>query len=213
MAFTNIGSKAVMKSQEFTTSGTWVCPTGVTTVNILAVGGGSNGQKGQTDSNNSGYGGGAGAIIYIENVPVTGNLSIIIGSAQGNTTVGNYTAKGCIGQTGVGSYAQPSIDNKISSINAQSFSGNGGDGQVSSVNSVKSNGGDSVYGGIGGASANGAGGGAGGYSNIPLIPFNHPMETGYGGSGYGAGGGGGREVGASLGQPGAPGYAKISWLE
>jgi hypothetical protein len=100
-----------LKSQAFTSDGTWTQPSGVTLVWVTAVGGGGGGEAGIT-STRGGGGGGGGAFYYRFPVTVSGNVSVTIGTAGtagsgssganggsgGSTTFGSYlTAHGGIG--------------------------------------------------------------------------------------------------------------------
>jgi hypothetical protein len=68
----------------FTSSGTWVCPQGVTSITVEAWGGGGAGGGTSNTSNRSGGGGGGGAFARKVNVPVTpGNTYTIVVGAGG----------------------------------------------------------------------------------------------------------------------------------
>lgn len=95
-----------LKSQVFTTSGTWIRPAGVTvvTVEIQGAGGGGGGGSwrdttcgGGNWGTSSGGGGGAGAFVVSERFAVSDNVSVTVGTggnggsgATGSMAVGGY---------------------------------------------------------------------------------------------------------------------------
>ena len=149
---------------------TWVCPTGVTSVSAVCIGGGGA---------NAASGGGGGALAYANNISVTPGTS--------------YTVV-----VGVGGYRQNSgfIDGGTSSfINTSTVAAGGGQGNFSTRT-----GGTVIAGtGGSGGNGSGGGGGAGGYSGNGGNGQNiNPGLAGSGGGGGGgagasgaAGGGGG----------------------
>lgn len=58
------GGGATLRTQTFTSSGSWTAPTGVFAVEVFAVGGGGGGGGGGTGTTRMGGGGGGGAAIY-----------------------------------------------------------------------------------------------------------------------------------------------------
>ena len=95
-----------LKFQEFTTVGTstWVRPAGVDVVNVECWGGGGGGSAGRgtascnTTSNTGGGGGGSGTYAERKDIPVTGNVTVTIGSGGpggvGETTGSAVGARG-----------------------------------------------------------------------------------------------------------------------
>ena len=156
-----------------TSSGTWTCPTGVTSVDILVVAGGGGGAASDT-TGQSGGGGGAGGVVHNSSytvVPdVVYDITVGVGGQPGNTGARD-------GANGT---------NSVFNVNAE--------GSQSAMTAV-GGGGGSQYNGIAGGSAGGTGrdsstgasatqgdsGGGTGYGN----------DGGYGGSNAASSGGGG----------------------
>jgi hypothetical protein len=163
----------------FTTVGThtWTVPDGVTSVNVVAIGGGANGSDGGGIP-----GGGGGALAWKNNISVvpgnTYNVVVGAGSVQDTGALSN--------QTTVGGY---SLFKDASTVYATG-------GQIHD-SSTAQNVGDRYYtgdgGGLGGEPAQG-GGGAGGYSGDGGTGGGQG-NSGSNGSGGGGGGGGGRNTG------------------
>lgn len=163
--------------QLFTTNTSWVVPTGVNRVSIVAVGAGGGG----SNTNNS-PGGGGGALSYVNNLSVTPGetLTVVVGVGANNVAGGD-------------SYVRRSTtDLVLAKGGARGVSGGGQGGSAAAgVGDVKYSGGN------GGAAADssdrGGGGGAAGYSG----------NGGKGGdgaaanAGAGAGGGGGGGLGSN----------------
>lgn len=163
----------------FTTVGThtWTVPDGVTSVNVVAIGGGANGKDGGGIP-----GGGGGALAWKNNISVvpgnTYNVVVGAGSVQDTGALQN--------QTTVGGY---SLFKDASTVYATG-------GQIHD-SATAQNVGDRYYigdgGGLGGEPAQG-GGGAGGYSGDGGTGGDQ-NNSGSNGSGGGGGGGGGRNTG------------------
>lgn len=170
---------AVLAGQQaYTTAGTysWVAPTGVTSVSVVAVAGGGGG----------GYttGGGGGELRYKNNVAVT----------PGNS----YTV--VVGAAGTDNYSNAGTDGGNSTFNTTTVvatKGTKGFGGFPKANGVGGSGGTGDGGGNGGNGGNtaggayyGGGGGAGGYAGNGGAGASG-CGTGNGGAGAGGGGGGG----------------------
>jgi hypothetical protein len=140
--------------QVLTSNGTWIRPSGITTVLVIAIGGGGGGGDGG-GSNTAGGGGGAGEYVYAS-VTVAGNVTVTCGTggvggngsgqdgaAGGDTTFGSViTAKGGSGGTGsggntggTGGTAGSVIGNRLAKLDGgmgdagvDGGSGTGGDG-------------------------------------------------------------------------------------
>ncbi len=185
------------QSQSFTSTGSsnFSVPSGVTTVDVLVVGGGGcgGGANGQTGSDGGG-GGGAGGLVYATSYPVTpgGSVSVTVGAGGaapngygdtngqggGDSVFGSLTANG--GGKGV--------------RNGQT-AGNGGSG------------GAGGYGSNGGEANQPSNGGhptGQGYGNNGGNPGGAPNASPYSGAGGGgAGGAGGDRNGGGAGSGGA----------
>lgn len=152
--------------QVFTTSGTWVKPSGINNVYVKVIGRGGNGVNGSA----SGAGGGGGGGYSEGIVAVTGNVTVTIGSTNsfaGTTTIQSTSGSNASGQTGgaggVGSNG---------TINLTGSTGQGG----------QNSGNNTASGGSGGGTAMGSGGGGG-----SAIGGNGSNGGQYGGGGGGAG--------------------------
>ena len=160
--------------QAYTTPGTysWVAPTGVTNVSVVAIGGGAPG--GGALYGYSPEGGGGGGLGYINNYTVTPGSSYAVVVGVGGTQGPSPTPGG------TSHFVSTSVvrGGGAAGANGGSFTGTGG-----------GNGGN---GGAGGSSPNSGGGsGAGGYSGSGGQGGNG-SGGGAPGSGGGGGGGGGR---------------------
>jgi hypothetical protein len=82
----------------FQDSGTWTCPSGVTSVQALIVAGGGGGGSGSTGSQLGGGGGGAGGLIYDNSIPVTPRVTYSVVVGQGGTGGIAVTRAGTNGQ-------------------------------------------------------------------------------------------------------------------
>ena len=110
------GNLAVLPGEKvFTTSGIFIVPTGVTSVEVLVVAGGGGGGCGESNSGGSG-GGGAGGLVYVsaESVVSLSEISVVVGAGGagvsskangnngGNSSFGSITA---LGGGGGGNYS------------------------------------------------------------------------------------------------------------
>lgn len=185
----------------FTTSGTWVVPTGVNFILVDMAGGGGAGGSGQTNSASPGGGGGAAETILSHILPVTpgASLTIAIGSGGVGATDTNGTNGGTTSITG-GAYTL-SVAGGSGGVKTVS-GGTGGAGAAGTIDdnaltSIKTSltptsttpidrlsypGGDGVANGAGGNSMFGLGGASGASDDT----------VGDAGQAPGSGGGGGR---------------------
>ena len=229
----------LMQSVEFTASGTWTVPTGVTGVWISGIGGGAGGWGG---SANMGPGGGSGeegtmipmAVVPGTVMPVTIGAGGAAGSASntpagmaypgGTTTFGIlsflggrpgalYNSGGPGGGWGGG--ASTSIIGASGTAESSSFFGGGSGGAGGGNNTTPgyygAGSGGTITGGVGGAVGGGFGGGGGGAAS----PYGAGGAGGAGnnnglnGVGYGSGGGG---CGGSSGTTKTGGVGKSGYL-
>jgi len=213
----------------FTTSGTWVCPRGVTSITVEAWGGGAGGASTPNTGNANGGGGGGGA--YAKRTSVTvipgTTYTITVGTGGASNTNGNAStatfglvtitaAGGSRGTSSTTANASGGIGGLVSaSLGDVGFvfaGGNGGNGtyQPSGNNSGSGGGGGSGAGTTGsgnfgsGTTAGGVklnSGGAGGAGGVNANGSAAPTVVGnYGGGG---GGGGHRNRSGGAGRPGA----------
>lgn len=178
----------------YTAPGTysWVCPAGVTAVNVVCVGGGG----GSAVALGAGGGGG---LAWCNNIPVTPGASYTVVVGAGGAGGTSSTSPGVTGGTS-------------SFINTNTIAAYGGDGGRYIANATANGGGfavSSAYGSSGGGSGgngggsnsttnNPGGGGAGGYSGFGGSGASFAAAYGIADSGTGGGGGGGA-VGTSNG--------------
>lgn len=209
----------------FTSSGTWIVPTGVSIVEVTVVGAGGNG-----GINGSGGGGGGGY--------ASGSFTVSPGATY-NITVGTGGSTVATSVSGLSIMATPGVSAVYSS---SAIGGLGGVGSGGSVNFTGGKGGNGTYtyfggggggaagpsgngsvgestppwagvclypggaGGVSGGSPAGDGGKGAGFTDVSCSATN-PATTGLN---YGGGGGGGNGNGG-LPSNGAGGYVRISW--
>lgn len=148
MAFIE-GSTSICE-QRFTANGNWTAPAGVTSIEVLVVGGGGGGgganAEGNPQGNNSGGGGGGGQV-RVSPVTVTPGSTYTI-------TVGTGGANGAASANGGGGGLS-----RFSGPGVAAISGLGGSGGT--TGGVGGNSGNDLAGGAAGGATRGAGGGAG----------------------------------------------------
>jgi len=139
----------------------WVVPTGVTNISVLAIGAGGNGQGNSTCGN---FGGGGGALAYTNNISVTPGVSynVYADSSSGSTMRFQGTGATVAAANGI--------------------QGSTGGSAAASTGTVKYSGGDGGY-------LNYGGGGAAGYAGNGGRAANTTSGNGLAGSGGGGGGG------------------------
>lgn len=208
----------ITNEQEFTSPGTWTCPSTTTWVEVIAVGGGGGGgggmwQAGIAGPPGPGGGGGGGAVVR-KWVPVTGPVPITVGSggAGGSITIPGvpapappyvYVAAQSGGTTGFGPLTPP-----VPSLTVQAGGGGFGGGGISPGN---------VYPGVpvpwaipGNAPTYGGGGGGATSGPFYLSPEPATWGQGYWGApGTQVGGGGAR--GSTIPAPNANAYNGIGY--
>lgn len=169
--------------QAYNTPGTysWIAPTNVTSISIVAIGGGSAGI----------YGGAGGGLGYKNNITVTPGTSytVVVGAGGAGTTA--YP-----GNPGGSSYI---------TVGGTNYGATGGGGSYTPGSSLNGDGGGSGGGQPG--FGNGAGGGAGGYNGGGGGGSDPRFNTSGGAGVNGGGGGGGQENSGAQG--GAGGGASV----
>jgi len=178
------GGSSTAGQQEvvFTASGSWVVPSGVTSVSAVCVGAGGGG----SESASGGSGGSGGDLRYYNNLAVTPGETLTITTGLG----------GLPGSTGVaGPFTRIA---RGATVLLEAAGGGGGTTSGSGAkNGTSTTIGGSVGGGDGGTCANpaatecGGGGGAGGYSGNGGDGGSGASISGTNGAGGGGGGGGG----------------------
>lgn len=213
----NAINSALLQSITFTKSGVWVCPQGVSTVDVWVVGGGGGGASNRQDG--SGGGGGTGGECNLFTVPVTAGQTyeVIVGNGGSSGATGGYSqfgsstyrsnggaggsentifGGGCAGgplsstKDGVGG-----VPESINPYNIIPYAAGGGAGH-SSV------GGDGGICGGGGGGGNTGGNGGIGYNGLQSGNNGDSSSTsasgGRAGDNTGAGGGGAWSTGINL---------------
>jgi hypothetical protein len=209
----------------FTTSGTWTCPQGVTSIQVEAWGGGGGGGYGGGTNKYGGGGGGGGA--YTKNTSVTvipgTSYTVTVGTGgAGGSTSNGLTANGSNGTASTAVFGATTITanpglggkgyNNTPTGGAGGIGGtaNGGSGATGTTTYSGGGGGAAGTTGNGGNATTSTGGtsgggnaGAGGAGNAANF------ADGIIGGNYGGGGGGGTKN--SLGGSGAGGYIKLTF--
>ena len=88
-----VGGLPGLRSQTFTSSGTFTIPSGVTAIKMTIVGGGGNGGTGSSGGFGAGTGGGGGgtAIKYLTGLTPGNTLTVTVGAATGTSSVASGT--------------------------------------------------------------------------------------------------------------------------
>ena len=210
----------------FTTSGTWVCPQGVTSVQIEAWGGGGGGGGAANTTNYRGAGGGGGAYQKITSLAVTAGQTYTVTIGSGGIA-GTVSANGGLGSNstfmlgatslliangGSGGQTQTTSSFPIAGIGGVGTF-NGGNGFIGTTTTGGGGGGGAGT-STNGATATSATGGAAGTGGTGTGGAGGACGGGPGGEGcpamnYGGGGGGGNKN--KVGGAGAGGYMKITF--
>lgn len=145
----------VKKSQEFTTSGTWTLPIGVSWVDIVLVGGGQTGETGGTQQYiaMSGRGGDSGEVIERTIYGISGNITVTIGAASSASSLatGNSSSlSGGVTLTALGGGATTTPASKGNSGCSVSIYAGGVSGVARVNNSIGLGGSTGYRGGVGG---------------------------------------------------------------
>ncbi|HFN9836242.1 TPA: hypothetical protein ACHH4S_004142 [Yersinia enterocolitica] len=178
----------------FTSTATWTCPAGVTTVYIDACGGGGGGAYGTLNATGGGGGGGAQAVR---------RSAINVSPGQTYTiTIGLGGVAGVTGAVDGGNGGVTSLGSLISLA--------GGVGGKNNGTGSAPGGSGGTYGISGNYTSSLSSGGPGGQCIFGSSgPSGNGIQVGQGGGGYGAGGGGG--AGGQAGGGGANGWMQIWW--
>ena len=202
-----------------TTSGTWICPAGVTSIQVEAWGGGGSG--GTATSGGIGGGGAGGSYVIKNNVAVVPGSSYTItvgsggtasataittGTAAGSTTFQSTIPVIALGGV-LGSNASGSGTFGSGGSNGTNLTNGGSGGTVTLGRDGKN--GSTMAGGAGGAGANG---GAGGLA-VLTTNVNTPGNGGNNGTAPGGGGSGawGSASGSKVGGTGGAGQIIITY--
>lgn len=210
----------------YTSSGTWVCPQGVTSIQVEAWGGGGGGGGAANTANYRGAGGGGGAYQKVTSLTVTpgqtytvtiGNggtagTTSINGGAGGNTTLvlgastlftanggggGQTQTSATLPTAGIGGTGTFNGGNGFTGTTGSG--GGGGGGAGTSTNGITATSATGAAAGTGGTGTGGNGGACGGGAG----------GEGCAGANYGGAGGGGNKN--KVGGAGAGGYMKITF--
>jgi hypothetical protein len=197
---------AVTGQHDFSSSGTWTVPAGVTKISILCIAGGGGGSGIQQSGGYSGGAGAGGTLGYANNISVTpGEVLTATVGAGGTAGVRNSSGGGAGGL----SKLVNSGATTLCSANGGGGAASGGAGGLASSTYTGTSG---YAGGSGGAglrfSRGGGGGGAGGYSGTGGTGQSGSSTSG-GAAGSGGGGGGGGSTTQSPGISGGGGVGKL----
>ena len=199
-----------------TTSGTWTCPAGVTSIQVEAWGGGGSG--GSSSTGGVGGGGAGGSYVINQNVTVVPGTSYTVTIGTGGVANNNGSANGTAGGNSQFSSTVPVIANGgVIGANAT------GTGVINTafglggVNTVGGSGGTVTIGGSGAnaAASRGGKGGDGAGPNGGAGGASDTVTSGTGNSGSSPGGGGsgafGAATGGRAGGAGGAGQIKITY--
>jgi len=220
-------SAIAQTTDTYTTSGTWVCPAGVTSVTVRCWGAGGGGGSSNTNAANPRAGGGGGGGGFSTSV-----IAVIPGNSY-TVTVGNGGAGGVAGAGtagGLSSFNLISVIANGGNGGARGGAGAGGTGAVAGTGTttyIGGNGGNGVNpvgsgGGGGGAGTTGNGGNAAGINAGTGTTLNGgnggagrtTTSAGQNGNNYGGGGSGGYALAAGgdrAGGAGAPGLVTLTY--
>ena len=228
-----ISTQGAYTVHAFNSSGTFVPPAGLASVDVLVVGGGGGG------GSTYGGGGGGGGVRAQTGLAITPNASVTVtvgaggtggaGISQTNETIGNGTNGGNSSFGGFialgGGYGQGGAQNDPDALTGGSGGSGGGGGGITSGSQNAGGAGTSGQGNNGGAGggsttatnrSGGGGGGAGAVGSAGTngaggnggagVDYSGVIGTGFGASGwFGGGGGGGKRSDGGTGGSGGQG--------
>lgn len=206
----------VFQEYVFTSSGSWLCPAGVTSVYVdIQAGGGAGGTEGNDDGSGGGGGGGAGASNVTSSVTpytlytVTVGAGGVAGSSNGGNSVFNGITKTGGTNGGAGNGSTPGTAGAAGDASAGAGGAGNFDGRVGVAGSAGT--GPGTGGGVGTASSpnysSGGGGGAGYFGSGAASANAGPGVAGVAGSTGGGGGSGASNQGT--GGTGGAGFVII----
>jgi hypothetical protein len=218
-------------TQNFTASGSWKAPSGVSTVTVRCWGGGGGG-GGAANTNNYAGGGGGGGAFATSNITVTGGTTYTVTVGAGGTAGATNSAGGVGGDSWfststailakgggggthgtaatVGNGARGLGGTAASSIGTTKYDGgNGANGNATTANGTPGGGGGGAGTGGAGNPASEATGGAARADNGGAGGNGSSAANGGAGSNYGGGGAGGGKN--KTGGTGAPGFVTLSY--
>jgi hypothetical protein len=181
----------------FATAGgpySWTVPSGITSVNVVATGGGGGGEGGNQYGDATGSGGWGGEVTTSLTVSSTPSLTITVGGGGGGAGAGTGQYAGGSGGGGGASSVNPGSTEQI-------IAGGGGGGGVNGASGGNGNG-ENGQGDGGNGNSGGSGGSGGVGGNDGNFGGSSPGGSGLGGPG-GAGGGNGPPPGAAGGLGGS----------
>ena len=190
----NLGNTIYFYNNITNGTGNWTIPTNIFKIDVLVVGGGGGAGKGSIQPSRDPGAGGAGGLIWLENVTKIGDINIIPGNV-----IPYSIGAGGIGATVTTSCGDNGGDTTFGNLTAK---GGGGGGSINNLNGTS---GGSGGGGSRNANIIGAGG-----TETQTTQTGWSGEYGYGNNGANAvvgssGGGGGGSGGAGSGVNGGAG--------
>lgn len=213
-----------VKTEVFTTSGTWNCPTGVTSAYVIVYGGGGGGGGGGYTYDGGYYGagggGGGGGYMKAQNVTVTPGQAYPVTIGAGGTGRGGTTSFGTLISANGGGAGSPASTNGGSSYlyggaGGNGGSGGGGGGGGGGYSGVGGSGGTGDHGGAGGAGGSSKGAGSSGKAGVSVAEIGNgaggsggtasSITSGGGGGGGGYGGNGSKGTNGNYGAGGGGG--------
>jgi hypothetical protein len=182
-------------------TGNWTVPEGVTSIDVLVVGGGGGAGMGEAQANKNPGAGGAGGLVWIQNITRIGTVSIYPGN-----NISYLVGNGGIGSTALANRGGIGIDSTFGNLTAK---GGGGGGSTLNINGEN--------GGSGGGGARNLNNYGMGGTAIQTMQVGWSGIYGYGNNGSndidgGSGGGGGGANSSANGATGGSGIDISSYF-